>query len=192
MACVRSTVYRRYPSWACRVHTALHAQGHGNVVALAAQALLAACKDFAHQRLRELMFSRPLRDGDAQVAEPVTGFLGGAELVHGVHNRCYLVCINKRRCRAGYGAPAVRPFLKEKALESEHHRLRAIVTGAQALGWVEVGGARLLGVELLAGPPQGPFEPLVLGLTDEAAKELLRQLETAPLLETGSAGSLVQ
>ena len=53
-------------------------------------------------------------------------------------------------------------------MENEHHRLRAVVTDARALGWVEVGGVRLLGVELLAGPPQGPFEPLVLGLTDEA------------------------
>ena len=94
MASVRSTVYRCYPCRACRVHTALHAQGHGNVVALAAQALLAACKDFAHQWFGELVLARPLRDGDAQVTEPVTGFLGGAELGHGVHNRCYLVCIN--------------------------------------------------------------------------------------------------
>lgn len=77
-------------------------------------------------------------------------------------------------------------------LENEHHRLRAVVTDARALGWVEVGGVRLLGVELLAGPPQGPFRPLVLGLTGEAAEALLHQLETASLLGTGSAGPLVQ
>ena len=94
MASVRGTMCWCHPRWARRVHTTLHAQGHGNVVALATQALLAACKDFAHQWFGELVLARPLRDGDAQVTEPVTGFLGGAELGHGVHNRCYLVCIN--------------------------------------------------------------------------------------------------
>ena len=77
-------------------------------------------------------------------------------------------------------------------LENEQHVLRAVVTDAQVLGWVEVDGVRVLGLELLAGPPHGPFQPLVLGLTGEAAEALLHQLETAPLLGTGSAGPLVQ
>lgn len=72
----------RHPSRPGGHHPGLDAQQHGDVVAHAPVALLAASEDFIHQALVAVVLTTPLADRYALVLQPFLGLFWGAEFFH--------------------------------------------------------------------------------------------------------------